>query len=118
MWILPERLGTEPRYEQKDFPEAERRGKLRLVVSPDGDRGSLTIGQDARLHVGTFDAGESAVLPLEPGRAAWLHVARGSVELNGTALGPGDGAAVRGESELRIEGRDGGEVVLWTLPDA
>lgn len=116
MWIVPARRATEPRYEQKAFPLAERRGRLRLVVSPDGKDGSLTIGQDARLLVGLFDGAERARLPLAPGRVAWLHVARGRLHANGEALGPGDGAAVLDEPALALERGEGAEVVVWDLP--
>ncbi len=117
MWIHPAERGTTPRYEQKEYPEAERRGKLRLVVSPDGADGSLTIGQDVRLYAGLLDGDETARLELDPGRSAWLHVARGSLELNGERLGPGDGAAIRAEAALELSGGDGAELVLWDLPD-
>jgi hypothetical protein len=86
-----------------------------LVVSPDGERGSLTIGQDARLLVGLFDAGESCDFALEPGRSAWLHVARGEASVNGTRLGPGDGAAIRDEPTLHLRGVADAELVLWDL---
>jgi hypothetical protein len=116
MWVLPAKQGTVPRYDQKKFDGAERRGKLRLVVSPDGKEGSVVIGQDASLLAGSFDAGESDSHPLAPGRSAWLHVARGKVKLNGKELSPGDGAAIRDERELTIEGVAKGEVVLFDLP--
>jgi redox-sensitive bicupin YhaK (pirin superfamily) len=116
MWVFPRERGTEPRYEQKAFTEEERRGGLRLVVSPDGAQGSLTIGQDARLFAGLLDVGERLEHDLGEGRAAWLHVARGSVRLNGTELAPGDGAAIRGEGRLELVGLDPAELVLWELP--
>lgn len=118
MWVMPAEQGTEPRYEQKLFDEAERRGRLRLVVSPDGADGSLTIGQDARLYVGLLDGDETARHALADGRAAWLHVARGSLTLNGEALGPGDGAAISGVSELEFTAGDDAEFVLWELAGA
>lgn len=116
MWILPAKQGTKPRYDQKKFPEEERRGRLRLVVSPDGEKGSIVIGQDASLLVGSFDKGESAVHELKPGRSAWLHVALGQVRLNGKDLGPGDGAAVRDEARLSLESVEKADVVLFDLP--
>jgi redox-sensitive bicupin YhaK (pirin superfamily) len=116
MWILPARQGTEPRYEQRMFPEESRRGHLRLVVSPDGADGSVTIGQDVRLWAGLFDGDEAATLDLPDDRCAWVHVARGSVSLNGETLEPGDGAAVQGEPALTLnEGRQA-ELVVWDLP--
>jgi redox-sensitive bicupin YhaK (pirin superfamily) len=115
MWILPAEEGTAPRYEQSTYPEAERRGKLCLVASPDGADGSLTIGQDVRLYAGLVDGSETVRHEVPAGRPAWLHVARGSVSLNGIQLEPGDGAAIRDEKELVLESGDGAEIVLWEL---
>lgn len=115
MWVIPRERGTTPRYEQRVFSEDERRGKLCLVVSPDGADGSLTIGQDARLFTGLLGVGESTTFELDEGRDAWLHVARGSVNLNGEELRTGDGAGVQAESQLTLEGVDDAEVVLWEL---
>lgn len=116
MWVRPAKAGTEPRYGQKAFPEAERRGAPRLVVSPDGAESSLVIGQDARMYAGLLDGDEVAQLPLARGRSAWLHVARGSLELNGHRLDAGDGAALQDETELRLTNGVGAEYVLWDLP--
>ena len=118
MWVIPAERGTEPRYDQRAFAEAERRGKLRLVVSPDGQDGSLTIGQDVRLYAGLLDGGEATKFELARGRAGWLHVARGSLTLNEEPLGPGDGAAIQDEQMLAFEGGKGAEFVLWELPEA
>ena len=118
MWILPRELGTEPRYEQRFFDEGERRGRLRLVVSPDGADESLEIGQDARLYAGLFDAGEAARLARGSERSAWVHVARGRVRVNGRELGPGDGAGLSGEEALAVEGVEDAEIVVWELPAA
>lgn len=117
MWVLPAREGTQPRYEQKEFSDAERRDRLRLVVSPDGAEGSLTIGQDARLYAGLLAPGARARHAIAPGRAAWLHVASGRVLVNGIELGPGDGAAIQGERALELEGREEADLVLWELAD-
>jgi redox-sensitive bicupin YhaK (pirin superfamily) len=116
MWVLPRKLRTRPRYEQKAFPAAGRRAQLRLVVSPDGRDGSLTIGQDARLHAALIGAGDRVPHELAEGRSAWLHVARGRVALNGQALGAGDGAGLVGERAFELGGVDEAEVVLWDLP--
>lgn len=116
MWVLPRRPGTEPRYDQRAFPPAERRGRWRLVVSSDGQDGSLVIDQDARLFVGSFGAGDEAELELDAGRSAWLHVARGRVRLNGEDLDVGDGAAIRDEGRLTISGVEDADVLLWELP--
>ena len=105
-------------YEQKNFTKEERRGQLRLVVSPDGEGGSLTIGQDARLFAGLFGANEDAEHEVPAGRSAWLHVARGSVMLNGEELRPGDGAAIQPETKLELRGVEDAEVVLWEVAAA
>jgi len=116
MWILPRNARTKPRYEQKEFPAEDRTGRLLLVVSPNGADGSLTIGQDVRLFVGTLHDGDTWGLSLAEGRKAYLHVAEGHVTLNGERLGPGDGAAIESERNLELAGA-GGEVVLWDLPE-
>ncbi len=116
MWILPAKQGTEPRYEQKEFGAGERDGKLRLVVSPDGAEGSLTIGQDVRMFASVLGAGDRIEQAIPAGRVAWLHVARGAVMLNGEELGPGDGAAIQDERQIVLEGREPAELVLWDLP--
>lgn len=115
MWVLPAERGGEPRYEQRPFAEAERRGRLRLVVSPDGAEGSLVIGQDARLYAGLLDGEERCSHALPASRAAWVHVAKGHLELNGIRLGPGDGAAVRDEPELTFTKGASAEFVMWEL---
>lgn len=116
MWVFPRETETEPRYEERAFPEAERRGRLRLVVSPDGADGSLTIGQDARLYSSLLVPGERMELGLEPARQAYLHVATGSLEVNGVLLEAGDGAGIRDEETLAIVPKTEGEIVLWDLP--
>lgn len=115
MWILPSETDTQPRYEQKAFPEAERRGRLRLVVSPDGRDGSLTIGQDVRLYAGLLAEGETAEVSLASGRCAWIHVPRGAVILNGQRLEPGDGAGIMKTETLVLEGAGNAEVLLFDL---
>ncbi len=117
MWVMPAERGTKPRYEQSEFPESGRRGALKLVVSPNGDDGSLTIGQDARLYAALVDGDEVVTHTLPAKRSAWLHVARGSVELNGHHLGPGDGAAIQDEQQLTLKNGDAAELVLWDLPE-
>jgi redox-sensitive bicupin YhaK (pirin superfamily) len=115
IWLLPERAGLKPGYEQKAFPEEERQGALRLVASPTGERGSLTIRQDARIYLATLRAGEAVAYALNPGRHAWLQVLRGQAALNGRPLAAGDGAAVSAEEKLEIRGRDDAEVMLFDL---
>ena len=82
IWILPDRTGREPEYEQKHFPESDRRGRLRPVATPDGREGSLTIHQDVEIFAGLLDAGQTATHELRPGRAAWLQVVRGRLRLD------------------------------------
>jgi redox-sensitive bicupin YhaK (pirin superfamily) len=114
IWIIPDRRGHAPGYEQKTFPEAERHGRLRLVASRDGREGSLTLHQDVALWAGVLDEGQRAEVALAPGRHAWVHVARGAVTVNGRALGEGDGAALSDERAVALEGR-GGEVLVFDL---
>ena len=114
IWIVPDRRGHTPGYEQKAFPAAERDGRLRLVASPDGADGSVSIHQDARLFIGTFADGQAATYALPAGRHAWLHVARGAVEVNGVALSAGDAIATSDAGALTIAGK-GGEVLLFDL---
>lgn len=116
IWLLPSEKGIKPSYEQKTFPDSEKRARLRLVASPDGAEGSVTLHTDARLYAGIFARGEQARLPLAPGRHAWVHVARGEVRVNGQDLCAGDGAALSGEDAVEVEGVEGsGEVLVFDL---
>lgn len=115
IWLTPERDGLEPSYDQKAFPESERHNRLRIVASPDGADGSLSIRQDARLYLGLLDAGHAVEHAIDPGRHAWLQVLRGDVELNGNPLSAGDGAAVSEESALAIRASSPAEVLLFDL---
>jgi redox-sensitive bicupin YhaK (pirin superfamily) len=117
IWLLPDRRGHAPSYEQKAFPEEDRRGKLRLVASPDGAAGSLTVHQDARVYAALLAKGEVVEHALGPGRGAWIQVARGEVKVGGEVLRAGDGAAVEGESALSIAGAGEGpaELLLFDL---
>ena len=96
-------------------PTADKDGRLRLVASPDGRDGSVTIHTDAPLYAGVFGAGQTAELPLAPGRHAWVHVARGAVRVNGHDLAAGDGLALSDEAMVRIEGQGSGEVLVFDL---
>jgi len=116
IWIEPAKRGIAPAYEQKAFDEAEKRGRLRLVASPDGADGSVIIHQDARVYATLLGPGQQAVHTLAPGRHAWLHVARGSLTLNGEHLGTSDGAAITGESVLTLVGDQDSEALLFDLP--
>jgi len=115
IWILPEREGLAPSYEQKHFSAAERQGKLRLVASPDARDGSVRIQQDVELYASLLRSGESVTHTLRPGRHAWLQLARGHGELNGVPLEAGDGAAVSGEASLQLSGARDAEVLLFDL---
>jgi redox-sensitive bicupin YhaK (pirin superfamily) len=114
IWILPDRSGHKPGYEQKSFPESEKRGKFRQIAGPDGKDGSVTIHQDAKLYV-TQLAGQEVKHKLEAGRYAWVQVAKGAIELNGKSLGQGDGAAVSEEQQLVVKGTSDAEVLLFDL---
>jgi hypothetical protein len=115
IWILPERRGLAPGYEQKTFPASVRQGRLRLVASHDGRDGSVTIHRDAAMYAGVLALGDRASHELATGRHAWLHVARGSVELDGERLATGDAAALDGPRTLELSAIDPAEVILFDL---
>jgi quercetin 2,3-dioxygenase len=115
IWILPDRAGHKPGYEQRNFSEGERRGKLRLVASPDGREESVTLHQDASLSAARLEPGERVRYDLPEGRHAWVQVARGSVDLNGQRLREGDGAAISNESRLDLTASESSEVLLFDL---
>ncbi|MBC7820194.1 MAG: pirin family protein [Planctomycetaceae bacterium] len=115
IWLVPNEHGVKPSYEQKAFAEEERLGRFRVVASPDGADGSLTIQQDARVFLSTLSANQSVTHELSPGRHAWLQVLRGRVSLNGTALDTSDGAAVSDEQLLTVHANQTSEVMLFDL---
>jgi len=115
VWIVPAQRGAPPRYQQSHFAAPTKRGRLRLILAPDGADGALQIRQDARVYAGLFDGAESAELTLAAGRNAYVHVARGSIQLNGQPLEEGDGARVRGETRLQLAQGRGAEVLLFDL---
>lgn len=115
IWILPERHGMSPSYEEKRFSDEERRGRLRLIAANDGRDGAVTIHQDVRVYAAVLGAGQAVAHPLNENRHAWLQVARGSITLNEVELKQGDGARVSGESELRLMADDPAEVLLFDL---
>jgi quercetin 2,3-dioxygenase len=115
IWILPEKKGLEPSYEQKSFPTEEKQGQLRLIASPDAKDGSVKINQDARLYVTLLKAGEEVTHTLGKNRHGWLQVAKGGVELNGQKLEQGDGAAISDEQKLTIKGARDSELLLFDL---
>ncbi|AUX26713.1 pirin [Sorangium cellulosum] len=115
IWIVPDRRGIAPSYEQKAFPEAERRGKLRLVASRDGRAGSVLVHQDMNLYASLLGAGEPVRYEVPAARRAWIHVARGSVEIGGARLDAGDAAAVSEAGALDIVGKDPAELLVFDL---
>src|SRR5258708_5772188 len=114
IWITPDRQGHPPRYEQKSFPEEEKRGRLRLIASPDGADGSVTIHQDAKLHVSLLSPGQQVEHELGTERFAWLQVAKGAVELNGNLLKQGGGAGTD-ERKLIMKTSEESEILLFDL---
>lgn len=116
IWIEPKLTGVAPGYEEKQFGAAEKRGQLRLIASPDGRESSVTIHQDALVYAALLDGAERVTRALASGRRAYVHVARGAVELNGTPLKEGDGAKITGERELVLSNAREAEVLLFDLP--
>jgi redox-sensitive bicupin YhaK (pirin superfamily) len=116
IWILPERNGIKPDYEQKAFSESDRQGRFKLVVSRAGDDGSLKINQDIRLYATLLGKGQNATLELQPGRKAWLQLARGVATFNGLQLKAGDGVAVENEMKLTLTAQEPVEALLFDLP--
>ena len=115
IWILPERNGAAPEYEQKAFPDEEKRGRLKLVASRDGRDGSVTIHQDASLSATLLEPGEKVEASFAPGRRGWVQVARGAIRLAGKPLGQGDGAAIDGERSIEIAATEPAEVLVFDL---
>ena len=115
IWLLPNEKGVAPGYEQKTIPETEKRGRLRLVASPDGSNDSVTMHSDAKLYAGCFDGPESETLVLNPSRKAYVHVARGQIEANGHALATGDALMLADESTLTIKNGREAEILVFDL---
>ena len=117
IWVLPARQGLAPRYDQKAFPQSEKRGQLRLVGSPDGRAGSIVIHQDVELYDALLVGGNSASHELKTGRRGWVQVVRGAVDVNGEAASAGDGVAIAGERNLAITSHaDDSEILVFDLP--
>jgi quercetin 2,3-dioxygenase len=116
IWIEPNVQGIAPGYEQKHFDAVSKRGRLRLVASPDGADGSVTIHQDARIYAGLFTGAERVARQIAPGRKAYLHVVRGKLTANGTPLAAGDALKMSGVPEVLIEQGEDAEVLLFDLP--
>jgi quercetin 2,3-dioxygenase len=117
IWIIPDRAGVAPGYAQKTFGDDEKRGRLRLVVSPDGADGSVTIQQDARMYAGLFDGEERAELALAPERLGYVHIARGEANVNGRTLKAGDALLYQDEPNIIVEGGEKAEVLAFDLPN-
>lgn len=115
IWIEPAQRGIPPSYEEKRFDVVEKRGRLRVVASPDGRDGSVRIHQDASVYAGCFDAQESAQLALAPGRHVYVHVARGEISVNGHPLKAGDALKLTGESGIDLKDGRGAEVLVFDL---
>jgi redox-sensitive bicupin YhaK (pirin superfamily) len=115
IWMMPDKRGHKPVYDQKNFSEAEKRGKLRLLASPDGREGSVKIRQDNDLYATVLGAGDSVNHALKPERHAYVQVARGSVHLNGKPLETGDGAAISAEDSVELTGIQEAEVLIFDL---
>ena len=115
IWLLPERNGLAPGYEQKSLSADALQGKLALIASPKGRDGSVAIHQDVNLYAGKFAAGAAASHAIAPGRFAWLQVARGEIEVNGQALGAGDAAALSEEGSLDFKAKSAAEVLVFDL---
>ncbi|MBD1926179.1 pirin family protein [Trichocoleus sp. FACHB-90] len=115
IWILPNKKGVKPTYEQKTYSDEEKRGNLRLILSGDGRSNSVTIHQDVDTYTTLLDTGEQVIHQLKPNRHAWVQVARGSVMLNDNLLEAGDGAAVSNEESLKLVGKEMAEVLLFDM---
>jgi len=116
IWIQPNKLDIEPGYEQKHVPIEEKQGCLKLIASADGAQGSVTIHQDVQIYVAILQEAHQVEYPIKPGRNVYIHVATGSMLLNDTKLGEGDGAKVANEKQLRISGVSHAEILLFDLP--
>jgi len=115
IWIQPEQEGLKPGYEQRAFPEGERLGRLRLIASREGSDGSVTIHQDAKVYDALLAAGNEVSYQLKDDRHAWVQVVKGAVNINGTPLGTGDGAAISEETSLSIKASEDAEILLFDL---
>jgi hypothetical protein len=116
IWIIPDRTGIDPGYEQKHFDVAAKRGRWRLIAAGDGRDGAVTIHQDARIYAAIVDRGEQLVQPLARGRLGYVHVARGRTMINGVPLGAGDALKLRDEPQVKLDAGEPAEVLLFDLP--
>ncbi len=117
IWIVPDRMGVAPRYDQRSFPPSEQLGRLRLIGSPNGRNGSIIIYQDAEIYEALLDANAAVSHGLEPGRKGWVQVVRGAVDVNGEVATAGDGVAVERDNNLIVTSRqNGSQLLLFDLP--
>lgn len=116
IWVIPDRSGIRPSYQQKHFTEEEKRGKFCLLVSPDGHGGSLRIQQDVQLYSALLDGEETIDWTHDTARHGYVHVARGSMTINGMQVSAGDGIRITGETRLRFDGGKNAEALLFDLP--
>jgi quercetin 2,3-dioxygenase len=116
IWVMPDKEGVEPRYDQKNFADAEKRGRLRLVASPDGADGSVMIHQDARIYASIIDDGVTLAHDLMPGRVGWVQVVRETVSVNGEELRAGDGIAIKDATITAKSLTDNAEILVFDLP--
>ena len=115
IWILPNQIGIDPGYEQKHFAPQEKRGRLRLIVSPDGRDGSLRMHADASIYAALINGAERAEMPLDPARRYYIHVALGAVQANGQALSKGDALMLHGQTELQLSAGQNADVLVFEL---
>lgn len=115
IWIIPDAPGGAPGYEEKRFTDDEKRGRLRVIASPEGEGGSVKIGADARIFAGLFNGDERAEFAVPAGRRVYVHVARGKVSVNGEALGAGDAAKIQDTATVTLDAGDNAEVLLFDL---
>jgi redox-sensitive bicupin YhaK (pirin superfamily) len=115
IWITPKADGIQPSYEERNFLPEEKRNRLRLIVSPTGEEGSLSINQDAKIYSSLLEAGKETSHAFQPGRYGWVQVVKGSLELNGKLLSEGDGAAISDEKKLDLVAKKPSEVLLFDL---
>lgn len=115
IWIVPDRKGVTPRYQQVHFSDEDKRGKLRLIISPNGENGALSVYQDVQVYAGLFNGDEKASLKIDDSRYIYVHVARGDITLNGHQLHAGDGVRIRNEKELKFSDGKNAEVLVFDM---
>jgi len=116
IWIIPNKAGLEPGYEEKVFADAEKQGALRLIASRDGREGSVVVHQDVDLYASLLAEGDELEHAARPGRKIWIQVVRGEVDVNGEMMQGGDGAAIADEKVLKIRGKSAAEILLFDMP--